>query len=66
MQERYGSPVICLDLVKAAEKTPREIVLRSEFDTAITYSNTLVRHLPAPHLPLIHVLAEPTLSSSAC
>lgn len=42
VQERYSSPVICLDLVKAAEKSPREIVLRSEFDTAISYINQSV------------------------
>lgn len=52
MRERYGSPVVCLDLVKAAEKTPREIVLRSEFETAITYSNTWVpKEDHALHVP---------------
>lgn len=45
VQERYSSPVICLDLVKAAEKAPREIVLRSEFDTAISYINQSVGRL---------------------
>ncbi len=43
MKERYGGPVVCLDLVKAVEKHPREIVLRSEFDVAISYINQTVR-----------------------
>lgn len=43
VQARYGSPIVCLDLVKAIEKHPREIALRSEFDTAISYINQAVR-----------------------
>ena len=43
LQARYGSPIVCLDLVKAMEKQPREIALRSEFDVAISYINQMVR-----------------------
>lgn len=52
MQARYGSPMVCLDLVKAIEKHPREIALRSEFGTAISYINQAmpaeerVHHVP--------------------
>ena len=43
LRERYGSPLVCLNLVKAVEKRPREVVLRTEFDTAISYINQTVR-----------------------
>lgn len=38
-----GNPIVCLNLVKAAEKRPRETLLRTEFHTAVTYLNQGVR-----------------------
>lgn len=54
VQARYGSPIVCLDLVKAIEKHPREIALRSEFDVAISYINQTVRAglLQLPHVSI--------------
>lgn len=49
LQARYGSPIVCLDLVKAMEKQPREIALRSEFDVAISYINQMVRACVRPN-----------------
>ena len=37
--ERYGAPVIVLNLVKARERTPRESILLKEYTNAITYLN---------------------------
>ncbi|KAK9845465.1 hypothetical protein WJX81_007167 [Elliptochloris bilobata] len=37
---RYGHPVTALNLVKAAEKRPRESILRSEFAAAVKYINS--------------------------
>ncbi len=42
---RYGNPVHALNLVKAAEKRPRESILRSEFLAAVCYINSTVRSL---------------------
>lgn len=42
---RYGHPVHALNLVKAAEKRPRESILRSEFSAAVSYLNSTVRAL---------------------
>ena len=36
---RYGKPLIVLNLVKVAEKRPRESILQSEFANAISYIN---------------------------
>ena len=73
MQERYSSPVICLDLVKAAEKAPREIVLRSEFDTAISYINQSVGQMDfcenpsVAHGPVGNVMSErPPYATPQC
>lgn len=41
-----GNPIVCLNLVKAAEKRPRETLLRSEFCNAVTYLNQGVCLLP--------------------
>ncbi|KAJ3053320.1 phosphatidylinositol-3,5-bisphosphate 5-phosphatase, partial [Rhizoclosmatium hyalinum] len=41
--ERYGHPIIVLNLIKSKEKTPREGILLPEFRDAVTYLNT---HLP--------------------
>jgi hypothetical protein len=40
---RYGHPVTALNLVKAAEKRPRESILRTEFASAVRYLNCTVR-----------------------
>ena len=42
---RYGNPMHALNLVKAAEKRPRESILRSEFSAAVSYLNSTVRSL---------------------
>lgn len=39
LADRYGKPLIVLNLVKGAEKRPRESVLQSEFANAISYIN---------------------------
>ena len=39
---RYGDPVVVLNLVKSAEKRPRETILRKEFAIAIAYINQQV------------------------
>ncbi|KAF0744793.1 hypothetical protein AaE_008470, partial [Aphanomyces astaci] len=44
--ERYGSPVLVLNLVKQQEKTAREKLLGQEFKDAIEYLNTF---LPPEH-----------------
>ncbi|KAJ3012423.1 UNVERIFIED_CONTAM: phosphatidylinositol-3,5-bisphosphate 5-phosphatase [Siphonaria sp. JEL0065] len=41
--ERYGTPLIILNLIKSKEKTPREGILLPEFRDSVTYLNT---HLP--------------------
>ena len=40
---RYGHPVVVLNLVKSAEKRPRETILRKEFAIAIAYINQQVQ-----------------------
>ncbi|KAF5176272.1 Phosphoinositide phosphatase sac2 [Thalictrum thalictroides] len=37
--ERYGHPIIILNLIKTREKKPRESILRAEFANAIEYIN---------------------------
>ncbi|CAA7041761.1 unnamed protein product [Microthlaspi erraticum] len=37
--ERYGNPIIILNLIKTKEKRPRESILRSEFANAIDFIN---------------------------
>ncbi|CAB4272227.1 unnamed protein product [Prunus armeniaca] len=37
--QRYGDPIIILNLIKKCEKKPRETILRAEFANAITYIN---------------------------
>ena len=39
LADRYGKPLIVLNLVKVAEKRPRESILQSEFANAISYIN---------------------------
>ncbi|KAJ3265534.1 phosphatidylinositol-3,5-bisphosphate 5-phosphatase [Chytriomyces hyalinus] len=41
--ERYGNPIIVLNLIKSKEKTPRESLLLLEFSNSIEYLNS---HLP--------------------
>ena len=45
LADRYGKPLIVLNLVKVAEKRPRESILQSEFANAISYINKGVRPL---------------------
>lgn len=45
LADRYGKPLIVLNLVKGAEKRPRESILQSEFANAIAYINKGVSHL---------------------
>ncbi|KAI5674152.1 hypothetical protein M9H77_14516 [Catharanthus roseus] len=37
--QRYGNPIIILDLIKTHEKKPRESILRTEFANAIEFIN---------------------------
>ena len=46
LADRYGKPLIVLNLVKGAEKRPRESILQSEFANAIAYINKGVSHSP--------------------
>ncbi|KAF3646807.1 Phosphoinositide phosphatase SAC2 [Capsicum annuum] len=39
LAERYGNPIIILDLIKTQEKKPRESILRTEFANAIEFIN---------------------------
>ncbi|KAJ3203351.1 phosphatidylinositol-3,5-bisphosphate 5-phosphatase, partial [Dinochytrium kinnereticum] len=43
MLERYGAPIIVLNLIKTKEKTPRESVLSDEFAQMIAYLNQFLR-----------------------
>ena len=43
LAERYGDPVVVLNLVKAREKQPRESILRTELANAINHINRGVR-----------------------
>ncbi|KAF1002698.1 hypothetical protein AG4045_008304 [Apium graveolens] len=40
--ERYGNPIIVLNLIKTVEKRPREMMLRREFTTAVGYLNQIL------------------------
>ncbi|KAI9330399.1 SacI homology domain-containing protein [Obelidium mucronatum] len=51
MFERYGTPLIVLNLIKFKEKTPREGILLPEFRDSIAYLNT---HLP-DHMKMRYV-----------
>ena len=44
---------MCLNLVKASEKRPRETLLRTEFQNAIQYLNQGVRAASQKHLSLL-------------
>nr|XP_009417993.1 PREDICTED: phosphoinositide phosphatase SAC3 [Musa acuminata subsp. malaccensis] len=37
LAERYGKPIVILNLIKSEEKKPRESILRSEFASAVKY-----------------------------
>ncbi|KAJ8500758.1 hypothetical protein OPV22_011310 [Ensete ventricosum] len=39
LAKRYGNPIIILNLIKSAEKKPRESILRAEFANAIEFLN---------------------------
>ena len=39
LHQRYGKPVIVLNLIKSYEKRPREMILRVEFAQAVDYLN---------------------------
>ncbi|KAK1371764.1 Phosphoinositide phosphatase SAC1 [Heracleum sosnowskyi] len=40
--ERYGNPIIVLNLIKTVEKRPREMMLRREFTAAVGYLNQIL------------------------
>ncbi|KAJ3681440.1 hypothetical protein LUZ60_015929 [Juncus effusus] len=40
--ERYGNPIIVLNLIKTVEKRPREMMLRREFTNAVGYLNSIL------------------------
>ncbi|KAL1824923.1 hypothetical protein ACET3Z_011701 [Daucus carota] len=42
MAERYGNPIIVLNLIKTVEKRPREMMLRREFTSAVGYLNQIL------------------------
>ncbi|KAL8133203.1 phosphatidylinositol-3-phosphatase SAC1-like isoform X2 [Apium graveolens] len=42
MEERYGNPIIVLNLIKTVEKRPREMILRREFANAVGYLNQIL------------------------
>ncbi|BFZ56626.1 phosphatidylinositol-3,5-bisphosphate 5-phosphatase [Savitreella phatthalungensis] len=46
MFERYGSPIFVVNLIKARERTPREVILLNEFNEMIDYLN---HSLPEKH-----------------
>ena len=46
LADRYGKPLIVLNLVKGAEKRPRESILQSEFANAVSYINKGVCYPP--------------------
>ncbi len=49
---RYGSPVICLNLVKKRERKKRESLLTNELQSSITYLNQFLP--PEHHIGYIH------------
>eukprot|EP00899_Mesostigma_viride_P018725 jgi/Mesvir1/26854/Mv20603-RA.2 len=52
LKARYGNPIIILNLIKTTEKHPREMILRREFATAVSYLNQ--RLPPEEQLKFIH------------
>lgn len=52
LAERYGNPIIVLNLIKTVEKRPREMMLRREFANAVTYLNEIFSE--EKHLKFIH------------
>ncbi|BBM99160.1 phosphatidylinositol 3,5-bisphosphate 5-phosphatase [Marchantia polymorpha subsp. ruderalis] len=42
LEQRYGNPIIILNLIKTVEKRPREMMLRREFATAVGYLNNIL------------------------
>ncbi|KAF8025522.1 hypothetical protein BT93_F2377 [Corymbia citriodora subsp. variegata] len=49
---RYGNPIIMLNLIKTFEKRPREMMLRREFTNAVGYLNHILSD--EIHLFLVH------------
>ncbi|CAN6873616.1 unnamed protein product [Brassica oleracea var. botrytis] len=52
LMNRYGNPIIVLNLIKTVEKRPREMVLRREFANAVGYLNSILDE--ENHLKFIH------------
>ncbi|KGN63262.2 phosphoinositide phosphatase SAC1 isoform X2 [Cucumis sativus] len=52
LAERYGNPIIVLNLIKTFEKRPREMMLRREFASAVGYLNQILSE--ENHLQFIH------------
>ncbi|XP_075494550.1 phosphatidylinositol-3-phosphatase SAC1-like isoform X1 [Primulina tabacum] len=52
LAERYGNPIIVLNLIKTVEKRPREMMLRREFANAVGYLNQILTE--ENHLKFIH------------
>ncbi|GAB2271914.1 Phosphoinositide phosphatase sac1 [Dionaea muscipula] len=52
LAERYGNPIIVLNLIKTFEKRPREMMLRREFANAVGYLNQILPE--EKHLKFIH------------
>lgn len=50
--KRYGSPIICFDLVKLCEKRKHECLLSEELQSSITYLNQFLP--PEHHIQYIH------------
>ncbi|CAM6086971.1 unnamed protein product [Calypogeia fissa] len=42
LAQRYGNPIIVLNLIKTVEKRPREMMLRREFANAVGYLNHIL------------------------
>eukprot|EP00850_Spirogloea_muscicola_P018409 SM000168S02608 [mRNA] locus=s168:133636:139322:- [translate_table: standard] len=49
LSDRYGDPVIILNLIKTVEKRPREMILRREFAAAMAYLNLVLPEEQRPH-----------------
>ncbi|KAJ1694472.1 hypothetical protein LUZ63_011170 [Rhynchospora breviuscula] len=52
LSQRYGNPIIVLNLIKTVEKRPREMMLRREFTNAVFYLNKILS--PDRQLIFIH------------
>ncbi|XP_077213252.1 phosphoinositide phosphatase family protein [Tasmannia lanceolata] len=52
LANRYGNPIIVLNLIKTVEKRPREMMLRREFANAVGYLNQILSE--ESHLKFIH------------